>query len=68
MGCLSAQLVSHFKDWCRVIYICIRLDTKDVWEDYTYLIEGKMSSNQLKVKVLDSMKRKRYLKERQTNY
>jgi len=51
MGCLSAQLVSHFKDGVGNIYL-YSPDTKDVWEDYTYLIEGN-EKDQLKVKVMD---------------
>jgi len=56
MGCLSAQLVSHFKTDVGNIYL-YSPDTEDVWEDYTYLIEGN-SSDQLKVKVLDYEKKK----------
>tara|TARA_R110000751_G_scaffold115549_1_gene214952 strand:- start:7964 stop:8383 length:420 start_codon:yes stop_codon:yes gene_type:complete len=56
MGCLSAQLVSHFKTDVGGIYLQTP-DTEDVWEDYTYLIEGN-SSDQLKVKVMDYEKKK----------
>ena len=56
MGCLSAQLVSHFKDGVGNIYL-YSPDTKDVWEDYTYLIEGN-DKDQLKVKVMDFEKKK----------
>ena len=49
MGCLSAQLISHFKTEVGNIYI-YPPDSQRDWEDYEYIIEGG-SENEIKVKV-----------------
>tara|TARA_R100001594_G_scaffold14471_1_gene30748 strand:+ start:5970 stop:6392 length:423 start_codon:yes stop_codon:yes gene_type:complete len=56
MGCLGAELIQHFKDGVGNIYL-YSPDTQDVWEDYTYLIEGN-EKDQLKVKVMDCENKK----------
>ena len=38
MGCLAAQLVANLKDGPGGIYLCPP-GTKDVWEEYIYIIE-----------------------------
>lgn len=40
MGCLTAQVISHFKDGVGSIYI-YPADTRNCWEEYVYIITGK---------------------------
>jgi len=49
LGCLSAQLVSHFKTQVGGIYL-YPPDTEDCGEEYTYIIEQK---DQISIKILD---------------
>jgi len=51
MGCLTAQLIAHFKQDCGNIYI-YPPDTKDCWEEYTYFVYIK--ENKLHIKVNDT--------------
>mgnify|MGYP003627934658 CR=1 FL=1 len=49
MGCLTAQLIAHFKDGCGNIYI-YPPNTKDCWEEFTYFVYLKDKSLKIKVK------------------
>jgi len=51
IGCLSAQLVSHFKNEAGGIYL-YPPDSEDCGEEYTYLIEENKNS-QITIKILD---------------
>jgi len=55
MGCLTAQLIAHFKKECGNIYI-YPPNTKDCWEEYTYFVYLK--ENQLQIKVKDTYLKK----------
>ena len=55
MGCLTAQLIAHFKQGCGNIYIHPP-NTKDCWEEYTYFVYLK--ENKLQIKVKDSYEKK----------
>tara|TARA_R110000751_G_scaffold257615_1_gene357006 strand:+ start:151 stop:543 length:393 start_codon:yes stop_codon:yes gene_type:complete len=55
MGCLTAQLIAHFKKECGNIYI-YPPDAKDCWEEYTYFVYLK--ENKLKIKVEDTYEKK----------
>jgi len=41
MGCLSAQIVAHFKQKCGGFYLYAS-GTRDVWEDYIYIVSGEV--------------------------
>jgi hypothetical protein len=49
MGCLTAQLIAHFKQGCGNIYIHPP-NTEDCWEQYTYFVYLKEDKLQIKVK------------------
>ena len=49
MGCLTAQLIAHFKEGCGNIYIHPP-NTKDCWEEYDYTIY--LEDNKIKIKVV----------------
>ena len=49
MGCLSAELLSEFKNGIGNIY-CYPPDSQMNWEEFEYIIEGN-EQDQLKVKV-----------------
>lgn len=49
MGCLTAQLIAHFKDGCGNIYI-YPPNIKDCWEEFTYFVYLKDKSLKIKVK------------------
>jgi len=55
MGCLTAQLIAHFKKECGNIYI-YPPNTKDCWEEYTYFVYLK--ENKLHIKVKDTYEKK----------
>ena len=49
MGCLTAQLIAHFKQGCGNIYIHPP-NTKDCWEEYDYTIY--LEDNKIKIKAV----------------
>jgi hypothetical protein len=49
MGCLSAQVVAHFKDGAGGIYL--QRANKDSWEDYRYHVIGN-EHHEMTIKVL----------------
>lgn len=49
IGCLTAQVISHFKDGVGNIYI-YPADTRDCWEEYTYTIYGNIN-DEIKIKL-----------------
>lgn len=60
MGCLTAQLISHFKKGIGNIYV-YPPNTKDCWEEYTYYVylkevtlENKLVDKKLFIKVKDT--------------
>jgi hypothetical protein len=56
MGCLTAQVVAHFKDGAGGIY----LQTKDkgCWEEFRYQVIGDFDTKELIIKVFSSYKSK----------
>jgi len=49
MGCLSAQIIAHFKKCAGNIYL-YPPNSKDCWEDFTYFIYYKEKQIKIKVK------------------
>lgn len=51
MGCLSAQVVAHFKDGAGGIYL--QRANKNSWEEYRYHIIGDFDTKEITVKVIE---------------
>lgn len=66
MGCLSAQVVAHFKEGAGGIYL--QRANKDSWENYRYQVIGDFDTKELTIKILEVgyMKGDRYCKGTRT--
>ncbi len=51
MGCLSAQVVAHFKDGAGGIYL--QRENKNSGEDYRYQVIGDFETKEITIKVLE---------------
>jgi len=51
MGCLTAQVVAHFKDGAGGIYL--QRANKDSWENYRYHVIGDFDTKELTIKILE---------------
>lgn len=51
MGCLSAQVIAHFKDGAGGFYL--QRGNKDSGEDYRYQVIGDFDNNTLTIKVIE---------------
>ena len=49
MGCLSAQVVAHFKEGPGGIYLH-KAGTKDCWQDYDYYVIGDIETKEIILK------------------
>ena len=66
MGCLTAQVVAHFKDGAGGIYL--QRANKNSWENYRYHIIGDFDTKELTIKILEVgyMKGDKYYKGTRT--
>lgn len=66
MGCLSAQVVAHFKDGAGGIYL--QRANKNSWENYRYHIIGDFDTKELTIKIMEVgyMKGDKYYKGTRT--
>lgn len=66
MGCLTAQVVAHFKDGPGGIYL--QRANKDSWENYRYHVIGDFDTKELTIKILEVgyMKGDKYYKGART--
>jgi hypothetical protein len=66
MGCLTAQVVAHFKDGPGGIYL--QRANKNSWENYRYHIIGDFDTKELTIKILEVgyMKGDKYYKGTRT--
>ena len=53
MGCLSAQVVAHFKEGAGGIYLH-KAGTRDCWQDYDYYVIGDEETKELILKCVNS--------------
>jgi len=53
MGCLSAQVVAHFKHGAGGIYLH-KAGTKDCWQEYDYYVIGNDETKELILKCVNS--------------
>lgn len=53
MGCLSAQVVAHFKEGAGGIYLHAA-GTRDCWQDYDYYVIGNEETKELILKCVNS--------------
>lgn len=53
MGCLSAQVVAHFKEGAGGFYLH-PAGTKDCWEEYDYYVIGDVETKELTLKCVNS--------------
>lgn len=53
MGCLSAQVVAHFKEGAGNIYLHTA-GTRDCWQDYDYYVIGNEETKELILKCVNS--------------
>lgn len=51
MGCLTAQVVAHFKDGAGGIYL--QRANKDSWENYRYHVIGDFDTKEITIKVFE---------------
>lgn len=56
MGCLTAQVVAHFKDGAGGIYL--QTNDKGCWEEFRYQVIGDFDTKELIIKVFSSGKSK----------
>jgi hypothetical protein len=56
MGCLTAQVVAHFKDGAGGIYL--QSNDKGCWEDYRYQVIGDFDTKEITIRVFNSSKSK----------
>jgi hypothetical protein len=56
MGCLTAQVVAHFKDGAGGIYL--QTNDKGCWEEFRYQVIGDFDTKELIIKVFSSYKSK----------
>lgn len=66
MGCLTAQVVAHFKDGAGGIYL--QRANKNSWENYRYHVIGDFDTKEITIKILEVgyMKGDKYYKGTRT--